>query len=56
VAVAICLALYLATAVCVVAALSGPENNRWLWLTGFVLGLIAGQYNNAVIRADRNSG
>ena len=56
VAVAICLALYLATAVCVVVALSGPQNNRWLLFTGFVLGGIAGGYNNAIIRADRSSG
>jgi hypothetical protein len=55
-AVAICLTLYLACAVCVYLAMSGPENNRWLWLTGFVLGLMAGQYNNAIIRADRYSG
>jgi hypothetical protein len=55
-AVAICLALYLAAVVCVGVALSGPENNRWLWLTGAVLGSLAGGYNNAIIRADRSSG
>ncbi|HEX4591975.1 MAG TPA: hypothetical protein VH120_18720 [Gemmataceae bacterium] len=55
-AVAICLALYLATLVCVYVALSGPQNNRWLYLTGLVLAVLAGQYNNAIIRADRPSG
>jgi hypothetical protein len=53
VAVGICLALYLATAVCVVVAFSGPENNLWLWLTGLVLGSMAGSYNNAIIHAER---
>lgn len=52
-AVAICLALFLAAVVCVVVALEGPQNNRWLYLTGFVLAVLAGQYNNAIIRADR---
>jgi hypothetical protein len=52
VAVAICVTLYLAAAVSVAVALAGQQNNRWLWLTGLVLGLAAGQYNNAIIRAD----
>jgi hypothetical protein len=52
-AVGICLALFVAAVVCVVVALEGPQNNRWLYLTGFVLAVLAGRYNTAIIRADR---
>ena len=52
-AVAICLALYVTAIACVVVALNGSENNRWLWFTGFVLGIGAGFCNSAVIRSDR---
>jgi len=42
VAVAICLALYVAAVVCVVVALNGPQNNRWLYATAGVLAVLAG--------------
>jgi hypothetical protein len=56
VAVALCLAMYLATAVCTYVALEGPQNNRWLYAIGLVMAALAGSYNNAIIRADRYGG
>ena len=55
-AVAICLALYAATAVCVVMAMEGPDTNRWLYPIGLVLAAFAGAYNHAILRADRFGG
>jgi hypothetical protein len=55
-AVAICLALFVAAIACTFVVVEGVLDNRWLYLVALVLATVAGQYLNAIIRADRYGG
>jgi hypothetical protein len=57
VAVAVCYLLVLAAAVCVVLAAEfvNAQNEKWLWLLGFILAVVAGHSMRAIYRSDREA-